>query len=81
MWLIWRELGVLLPRVETALRVPSLRWRICTGKGMVGLRFGEVMRMVDRVERRRLEGPLHLLLRRLDICGSRRLWRHRGGFR
>jgi hypothetical protein len=77
MWLIWRELGVLLPRVETALRVPSLRWRMCTGKGMVSLRFGEVVRMIDGVEWRRLEGPLHLLLRRLYICGSRGLRRHR----
>jgi hypothetical protein len=77
MWLIRSKLRVLLPRVETALRVPRLRWRIGTRKRMVSLRFGEVVRMIDGVEGRRLEGPLHLLLWGLYICRSSRLRRHR----
>jgi hypothetical protein len=44
---------------------------------MMGLRLGEVVRVIDGVEGRRLDGPLHLLLWRLYICGSSRLRRHR----
>lgn len=74
--LVWRELSVLLCGMETSLLIPSLRWNVGTRKRMVSLRFGEVMRMIDVIEWRRLEGPLHLLLRRLYMCGSRRLRRN-----
>jgi len=46
----YRELRVLLCRVEGSLRVPGLRWRIAAGKRMKCLGFGEVMRMIDRSE-------------------------------